>query len=81
MYNLAMAFLGAARVSVVFIACFCLSPGFVDTKSSAGSGAKVTLAEGAKSIRHCLFEAPKERKWLVFWIQWGTQPSSSLEKS
>jgi hypothetical protein len=28
--------LGADRVSVVFIACFCLSPGFVETKISAG---------------------------------------------
>jgi hypothetical protein len=55
-----MTFLGADRVSVVFIACFCLSPGFVDTKMSAGFGSKLTPAEGTKSIRHCLFEAPKE---------------------
>jgi hypothetical protein len=55
-----MTFLGADRVSVVFIACFCLLQGFVDTKFSEGFGAKLTPTQGTKSISHCLFEAPKE---------------------
>jgi hypothetical protein len=56
---IAMIFLGADRVSVV-IACFCLSPGFVDTNFGRIGASKLTPAEGTKSICHCLFEAPKE---------------------
>jgi hypothetical protein len=40
-----MTFLGADRVSVVFIACFCLLLGFADTKMIAGFGAKLQLQQ------------------------------------
>jgi NAD(P)-dependent dehydrogenase (short-subunit alcohol dehydrogenase family) len=60
------------------IACFCLSPGFVDTKMTAGFGASLTPAEGTKSMRYCLFDAPKELSGSYFGSDGERSPLHTL---
>ena len=41
----------------------CITPGFIDTKLTAGFGAKKTPEEGTVAIRHCLFEQLSGSGW------------------
>jgi NAD(P)-dependent dehydrogenase (short-subunit alcohol dehydrogenase family) len=41
----------------------CITPGFIDTKLTAGMGATKTPEEGTVSIKHCLFEQLQGSGW------------------